>query len=115
MGIPHLNILTKCDKIQDKELLDKFTSQMSATELMQDNSEKQFFTDKFYKLNKALCEVIDGFSLVNYHTLDITDEESVSDVLMQIDNMVQFDDFRMPNDKRFIDEKEPEEMEDETY
>lgn len=23
MGIPHLNILTKCDKIQDKELLEK--------------------------------------------------------------------------------------------
>lgn len=48
--------------------------------------------------------MIDGFSMVNYHTLDITDEESVSDILMQIDNMVQYDDYRMPNDKKFMDE-----------
>ncbi len=29
MGVPHLNILTKCDKVQDKELLDKVASQMT--------------------------------------------------------------------------------------
>ena len=50
--------------------------------------------------------MIDGFSMVNYHTLDITDEESVSDILMQIDNMVQYDDYRMPNDKKFMDEQD---------
>lgn len=66
----------------------------------------QFFSKKFFKLNQALVGVIDGFSLVNYHTLDITDEESVSDVLMQIDNMVQYDDYRMPNDKKFMDEQD---------
>ena len=48
----------------------------------------KFFTQKFFKLNQALVEVIDGFSLVSYHTLDITDEESLNNVLMQIDNMV---------------------------
>ncbi len=34
--------------------------------------------------------------MINFHALDITDEESVSDVLMQIDNMVQYDEYRMP-------------------
>jgi len=57
-------------------------------------------------LNKALVEVVDGFSMINFHALDITDEESVSDVLMQIDNMVQYDEYRMPNDKKFMDEQE---------
>jgi GPN-loop GTPase len=57
-------------------------------------------------LNQALVEVIDGFSLVSYHTLDITDEESLNNVLMQIDNMVQYDDYRMPNDKKFLDEQD---------
>jgi len=50
--------------------------------------------------------VIDGFSMINFHALDITDEESVSDVLMQIDNMVQYDEYRMPNDKKFMDEQD---------
>lgn len=71
-----------------------------------DSNKKQFFTNKFYKLNQALVEVIDGFSLVNYQPLDITDEESVTNVLMQIDNMVQYDDYRMPNDKKFLDEQD---------
>jgi hypothetical protein len=53
-----------------------------------------------------LVEVVDGFSMINFHALDITDEESVSDVLMQIDNMVQYDEYRMPNDKKFMDEQE---------
>jgi len=57
-------------------------------------------------LNKALVEVVDGFSMINFHALDITDEESVSDVLMQIDNMVQYDEYRMPNDKKFMDEQD---------
>jgi hypothetical protein len=53
-----------------------------------------------------LVEVVDGFSMINFHALDITDEESVSDVLMQIDNMVQYDEYRMPNDKKFMDEQD---------
>ncbi len=57
-------------------------------------------------MNKALVEVVDGFSMINFHALDITDEESVSDVLMQIDNMVQYDEYRMPNDKKFMDEQD---------
>ena len=76
-------------------------------ELGSENEGKgQFFTQKFYKLNKALVDVIDGFSMINFHALDITDEESVSDVLMQIDNMVQYDEYRMPNDKKFMDEQD---------
>ena len=67
---------------------------------------KVSFSPKSFKLNKALVEVVDGFSMINFHALDITDEESVSDVLMQIDNMVQYDEYRMPNDKKFMDEQE---------
>lgn len=82
------------------------TCQQMLEECGSEKEEKggQFFTQKFFKLNQALVGVIDGFSMVNYHTLDITDEESVSDVLMQIDNMVQYDEYRMPNDKKFMDE-----------
>jgi GPN-loop GTPase len=69
MSVPHLNILTKCDKIQNKELLEMLTSSNSVKEILEDlghTSEKQFFTSKFKKLNELLVGVIDGFSLVNY-------------------------------------------------
>lgn len=116
MNVPHLNILTKCDKIQNKDLLDKFTSTTSVEEVLGElghfDSEKEFFNNKFYNLNKALVGVIDNFSLINYLTIDITDESSISDVIMQIDTLVQYDDYRMPNDKNFMDEKDPVENDD---
>lgn len=73
---------------------------------MDEENEKQFFTKKFKKLNEALIGVIDNFSLVNYQLLDIQDEESIMHVMMQIDAMVQFDEYRMPNDKKFLDNQE---------
>ena len=106
MGVPHLNILTKCDKIQDKEVLEVITSSNSTAEILQDlghTKPMQFFNARFQKLNDAIVGVIDSFSLVAYQPLDITDEESIMDVIMQIDNMVQYDEYRMPSDKKFLD------------
>jgi GPN-loop GTPase len=74
MSVPHLNVLTKCDKIQNKELLEMITSSNSTKEILEDlghTSEQQFFTSKFKQLNDALVGVIDNFSLVNFQCLDI--------------------------------------------
>jgi len=48
-------------------------------------------------------EVIDNYSLVNYQQCDIQDEESVSMVMANVDNLVQYDEYRMPKDKDFLD------------
>jgi len=53
-----------------------------------------------------LIGVIDNFSLVHYQLLDISDEESIMNVIMQVEGLVQYDDFRMPNDKKFLDNQE---------
>ena len=50
--------------------------------------------------------MIDNYSLVNYHCVDVTEEESVQELIMQIDNMVQYDEYKMPNDKQFMDNQE---------
>ena len=34
MGTPHLNVLTKCDKVQDKDMLEKLTNNYSTQEVM---------------------------------------------------------------------------------
>lgn len=91
LGVPHFNVLTKCDKIENKELLEMITQSNSCRETLAElghTSDAQFFTSKFKQLNEALLDVIDGFSLVNYYTLNIQEEESVCDLLMHIDNLV---------------------------
>ena len=45
---------------------------------------------KYQKLNVALAQVIDDFSMVQFVPLNNTDEESVTNVLLQIDNAIQY-------------------------
>ena len=45
---------------------------------------------KFQRLNNALAQIIDDFSMVQFVPLDNTDEESVANVLLQIDNAIQY-------------------------
>ena len=45
---------------------------------------------KYQKLNNALAQIIEDFSMVQFLPLDNTDEESIGNVLMQIDNAIQY-------------------------
>lgn len=65
--------------------------------------ERNFFTKKFFKLNNMIMDVVDNFSMVNFIQLNIEDEDSVQELQMNIDNIIQYDENRMPNDKHFLD------------
>jgi hypothetical protein len=45
---------------------------------------------RFKRLNKAVATVLDEFSLVSFIPLDISEEDSIGDVLLQIDMAIQF-------------------------
>jgi hypothetical protein len=45
---------------------------------------------RFRRLNAAVAAVLDEFSLVSFLPLDITEEESIGDVLLQIDMAIQY-------------------------
>ena len=67
MGLPHINVLTKCDKIQNKKFLDDVTEASSCKEIVSDQmNEQNFFSKKFFKLNQVIVDVVDNFSLVNF-------------------------------------------------
>ncbi len=79
LNVPHLNVLTKCDKIKqaqkDKEeddeeetLLDQIV-QLGASECL--SNVNQFFSPKYFELNKKIVEVIENFNLVQYIPLNI--------------------------------------------
>lgn len=48
ISLPHLNVLTKCDKIQDKELLERMQILNFEDTFSSENS---FFNKKFMGLN----------------------------------------------------------------
>ena len=113
LGVPHLNILTKCDKLQkavgdepdsQENLVDKIVSMVAAECLANVN---QFFSPKYYELNKRIVEVIENFNLVQYQPLNIQDEESVDNVIQQIDMLVQYDEFRLPKESMMMDNGDP--------
>ena len=75
LSVPHLNVLTKCDKIKKEDhddseetLLDKIVS-MGAQECLANVN--QFFSPKYFELNKRIVEVIENFNLVQYIPLNI--------------------------------------------
>lgn len=45
---------------------------------------------KFRQLNAAVTSLLDEYSLVSFVPLDISDEESIGDVLLQIDMAIQY-------------------------
>ena len=52
MGLPHLNVLTKCDKIPNKDFLDQVSEATSCRSIISDQmEERNFFSQKFFKLN----------------------------------------------------------------
>ena len=81
MGLPHINVLTKCDKIPNKEFLDKVSEASSCRAIISDQMDRRnFFSEKFFKLNEVIVDVVDNFSMINFQQLNIEDEESVSEL-----------------------------------
>ena len=109
ISLPHLNVLTKCDKVQDKELLERMST-LNYEDCF--SSENSFFNKKYMGLHQKLFEVIENFNLVQFTHSDIQDEDSIQNIIMHLDNLVQYDEYRMPKDGAFLDNQEgPEENE----
>ena len=58
------------------------------------------------KLNEKLYEVIENFNLIQYTTSDIMDEDSIQNLILHLDNLVQYDEYKMPKDGNFLDNQE---------
>jgi len=88
LELPHINVLSKMDLI---ESYGKLAFNLEFYTDVQDLSYLQQYLDqdprsaKYRKLTKALCEMIEDFSLVSFATLDIQDKESVGNLVKLID------------------------------
>lgn len=65
---------------------------------------------KHRRLSEAIGSLVEDYSLVRFTPFNIDDEESISDVLFTIDNIIQFGE---DNDVKVRDDFDPPDEEDE--
>ncbi|CAG8545574.1 13905_t:CDS:2, partial [Dentiscutata heterogama] len=86
--LPHINVLSKIDIVESYGKLafnlDFYTEVQDLSYLLE-HLETDPFASKFKELNKALCGLIEDFSLVGFHTLCIDDKNSVMNLVNVID------------------------------
>ncbi|KAJ3324753.1 ATP binding protein [Boothiomyces sp. JEL0866] len=105
LGIPHLNVMTKMDLIDENDPeLERFFS--ADTSLLLEDANASTRPD-FHNLNQALVRLIDEYSMVNLIPLNIKDEDSIQYLLSHIDNAIQYGEDLEP--KEVVDDIEDDE------
>ncbi|XP_072254130.1 GPN-loop GTPase 3 [Pyxicephalus adspersus] len=104
LEIPQCNLMTKMDLLSKKakKEMEKFLDPDMYS--MIDDSTNRLRSKKFMKLTKAICGLIDDYSIVRFLPFDRSDEESMNIVLQHIDFSIQYGE-----DLEF---KEPKELEE---
>ncbi|KXX73390.1 GPN-loop GTPase 3 [Madurella mycetomatis] len=121
LEVPHLNILSKMDLVKDqirKKDLKRFIT--PDTTLLDDDpaatarrraginidvhsadpkdKDALMSGTSFQRLNTAVANLIESFSMVNYLKLDSNDEESVQAILSYIDDCIQYHEAQEPKE-----------------
>ncbi|OAA50095.1 putative protein family, ATP binding protein [Beauveria brongniartii RCEF 3172] len=138
LEVPHINVLSKMDLIKgqvkkrdlknfltpDVALLDDDPLERGrlagegADEARDDESrapddhEQVMKGASFRRLNRAVAGLVESFSMVNYLKLDVTDEDSVGDILSFIDDCIQFHEAQDPKDPNEDVDADEEEQDD---
>ncbi|EAR85433.1 ATP-binding protein (macronuclear) [Tetrahymena thermophila SB210] len=107
LGLPHITVLTKCDIIQDKKQIDEyleFSEEIDDIEI-KDTQNMSEFDKKYNSLTRTLRETIKDYSLVGIRKLDVSDEETILDLLAEADMCLNYGENLEP-DERFYEQVE---------
>lgn len=87
LELPHINVLTKCDLLEDRSVLEPYL-QPDVEQLAGELNVQ--LAPRHAKLNSAIAQLLSDFSLVSFFALDINDEDSLTYVLYNVDNSIQY-------------------------
>ncbi|MCJ1401118.1 ATP binding protein [Xylographa trunciseda] len=125
LEIPHVNVFSKMDLVRgtvprkelkrfidpDSSLLEDDPTEARAVAASADSlsadpsgAESVMAGGSFKRLNRAVAQLIDDFSMVSFLQLDVQDEDSVGAVLSYIDDAIQFHEAQEPREP--VDELE---------
>ncbi|RXM96573.1 GPN-loop GTPase 3 [Acipenser ruthenus] len=105
LEIPQVNIMTKMDLLSKKAKreIEKYLDP-DMYSLLEDNS-TTLRSEKFKKLTKAICGLIDDYSMVRFLMFDRTDEEGINIVLQHIDFAIQYGEDLEFKEPRVVEEE----------
>eukprot|EP00933_Yihiella_yeosuensis_P023077 TRINITY_DN18023_c2_g1_i1.p1 TRINITY_DN18023_c2_g1~~TRINITY_DN18023_c2_g1_i1.p1 ORF type:complete len:285 (+),score=53.73 TRINITY_DN18023_c2_g1_i1:101-955(+) len=95
LELPHINVLTKCDLLGPEVDIDKYVE--GDTEAIIADL-RGTMHPKFKKLNRALAELLDEYSLVSFVTLNRDDEDSIELCLAHVNHCIQYGENLEPED-----------------
>lgn len=96
LELPHITVLTKCDLVEDKNLLDYFL-----------NYEESFsYIKETNTLDCKIKQLLFDYNLVNFYPLEIQKEETILDILSHCDNSIQYGENLEPNDNDYVQAEE---------
>lgn len=114
LEMPHVNILSKVDQIQDhvprKELkrftgvdvnlLEEVIPEIEEQTIIRDPSSKDAVMSgrSFQHLNRSVAQLIDDFSMVSFLKLEAFNPDSIQAVLSYIDDAIQFSEAQEPKE-----------------
>lgn len=112
MELPHINVLSKMDLLgkSARSQLDKYL-EPDARALLGQVTNESAWGRKYHKLSEAIGNLIEDFSLVRFTPLNLNDEESINDLLLIIDNIIQYGEDADVKQHDF-EEPDPEDQED---
>ena len=99
MELPHLTVMTKCDLISKTKLYNQIEDGIEMGDLIKELN--NLMGKKMKKLNSALINFVENYSLVQFNTLNLNDENSISAVLYNADNVLQYFESQEPKDNFF--------------
>lgn len=102
---PWLNVVTKCD-MADKE---QVSMVLDAEGAWMVNGLDTVSHPGLKRLSAALGAVIDDYMLVSFSMLDVSDEESIDDILAKADHAIQYGEDVEPKEPRDEDMGDPNE------
>lgn len=91
MELPHCNVLSKIDLLSkaSRKQMERYI-EPDAQALLGDITDESAWGRKHRKLTETIGMLIEDYSLVHFTPLNLMDEESIADLLLIVDNKLQW-------------------------
>ena len=87
LELPHVNLMSKVDLVDEKGVLEPLLGH--GHDVLAGEWHDRLLP-KFRPLNEQIARLLEDYSMVSFHPLDISDEDSLAYVLYTVDTAVQY-------------------------
>lgn len=106
LDLPHVNILSKMDLLSKsaKKQMERYLEPDCHAIMGDLEGTTSKFSEKYWKLTEAIGHLIEDYSLIRFIPLNIKDNENLTNILITIDNVLQYGEDQDVRTKDFLAE-----------